>query len=71
MEFRCPDCHAVVYSRKAKVCGVCGKPLPEEFLLSDRQAALLKRQDEELERRAKEFQFPKQWTEIDPGSYPP
>jgi hypothetical protein len=70
MEFRCPHCQSLIYSRKAKVCGKCGEPLPEEFGLSEKQTAFLKKQDEEQEKRAKEFQLPKQWTEIDPGTSP-
>jgi hypothetical protein len=34
---------------------VCEKPLPEELLLSDQQIALLKKQDAEMEKRAKAF----------------
>jgi hypothetical protein len=44
--------------------------LPDEFLLNEDQAAFLKKQDEQQEDRAKKFQLPKQWTEIDPGSAP-
>jgi hypothetical protein len=49
---------------------VCKKTLPAELLLSDKQIAVLKKQDEEIEKRAREFKFPKQWTEIDPGTHP-
>ena len=55
MEFRCPYCNAPIYSRKNKICGVCEKPLPAELLLSDEQVATLKKQDDEMEKRAKEF----------------
>ena len=70
MEFRCPHCQSPIYSRKAKICGVCKKTLPAELLLSDKQIAVLKKQDEEIEKRAREIKFPKQWTEIDPGTHP-
>jgi len=58
MEFRCPHCQSPIYSRKQKICGVCEKSLPPELLLSDKQIAILKRQDEQMEKRAKEFQLP-------------
>jgi len=58
MQFRCPHCQAPAYSRKNKICGVCEKPLPAELLLSEKQAAFLRRQDEQMEKRAKEFQLP-------------
>jgi hypothetical protein len=37
-EFRCPKCHALIYSRKPRLCGQCGALLPPELLLSDQQA---------------------------------
>jgi hypothetical protein len=55
MEFRCPNCHAPIYSRKTKICGVCEKPLPKELLLSDEQTAFLKKQSDQEEKQAKEF----------------
>jgi hypothetical protein len=55
MEFRCPHCNAPIYSRKNKICGVCEKPVPPELLLSDKQIAILKKQDEQMEKRAREF----------------
>ncbi len=55
MEFSCPHCHSPIYSRKLKICGVCEKPLPKELLLTDEQTIFLKRQDDEVEKRAKEF----------------
>jgi hypothetical protein len=55
MEFRCPYCQAPIYSRKNKICGVCEKPLPKELLLTDEQIALLKKQTDAEEKRAKEF----------------
>jgi predicted amidophosphoribosyltransferase len=70
MEFRCPHCQSPIYSRKQKICGVCEKPLPEELLLSEKQTAFLKRQDEQMEKRAKEFSIPDRRTTIDPASLP-
>ena len=58
MEYRCPNCQSPVYSRKSKICGVCEKPLPDTLLFNDRQLAFLKKQEEQLEKRAKEFQLP-------------
>jgi predicted amidophosphoribosyltransferase len=55
MEFRCPNCNSPIYSRKNKICGVCEKPLSEELLLSDKQITILKKQDDQMEKRAKEF----------------
>jgi predicted amidophosphoribosyltransferase len=58
MQFLCPHCQAPIYSRKHKICGVCEKPLPEALLLNGGQIAFLKKQDEQIEKRAKEFHFP-------------
>ncbi len=58
MQFLCPHCQAPIYSRKQKICGVCEKSLPPELLLSEKQIAILKKQDEQMEKRAKEFQLP-------------
>ncbi|HTL74522.1 MAG TPA: hypothetical protein VL863_14570 [bacterium] len=58
MEFLCPHCQSPIYSRKLKICGVCEKPLPENLLLSGEQISFLKKQDETVEKRAKEFQLP-------------
>src|SRR5206468_8401300 len=40
-ELRCPKCHALIYSRKSKLCGQCGTPLPSEMVLTDQQAHAL------------------------------
>jgi hypothetical protein len=55
MEFRCPHCHAPIYSRTNKICGVCEKPLPAELLFSDQQVAELKKQMDAEEKRTKAF----------------
>jgi len=55
MEFRCPYCQALIYSRKNKICGVCETPLPKELLFSDKQIVALKKEMEEEEKRSKEF----------------
>src|SRR5262249_54042175 len=36
--FRCPQCQALIYSRKSKLCGQCGATLPRELVLTDEQA---------------------------------
>ena len=58
MEYRCPHCQSPIYSRKNKICGVCEQPLPAALLFNDSQKAFLKKQEEQLEKRAKEFQLP-------------
>jgi len=35
---RCPHCHAVIYSRRHNLCGVCNRMLPEKLLFSPAQA---------------------------------
>jgi predicted amidophosphoribosyltransferase len=37
-ELRCPKCHALIYSRKPKLCGQCGALLPPELLLTDQES---------------------------------
>jgi hypothetical protein len=56
MEFRCPYCNAPIYSRKNKICGVCEKPLPKELLMNDAEIAFWKKEMDEEEKRAKEFE---------------
>ncbi len=34
----CPCCRSIVYSRRHRLCGVCGEPLPEHLLFADRDA---------------------------------
>jgi hypothetical protein len=55
MEFRCPYCQAPIYSRKNKICGVCEKPLPKKLLMSDAEIAFWKKEMDQEEKRAKEF----------------
>ena len=40
-EYRCPNCHALIYSRKPKICGQCGELLPPELVLTDSEAQTL------------------------------
>lgn len=69
MEFRCPNCLSLIYSRKAKVCGNCGRPLPDEIRLSEKQVAFLNKQEKDLEQHAKEYRLPTLAGEIDSGTY--
>ena len=55
MEFRCPYCNAPIYSRKNKICGMCEKPLPKEFLMNDAEIAFWKQEMDKEEKQAKEF----------------
>ncbi len=55
MEFRCPHCHAPIYSRKLKICGVCEQPLPKELLMNDAEIAFWKKEMDQEEKRAKKF----------------
>ena len=36
---RCPECDAVVYSRRHRLCGVCNQPLPDHLLFNVMEAA--------------------------------
>jgi uncharacterized Zn finger protein (UPF0148 family) len=56
MELFCPYCKAPIYSRKNKVCGVCEKPLPKEFLMSDAEKTYWKNEMDQEEKRTKEFE---------------
>ncbi|MBM3840330.1 MAG: hypothetical protein FJ398_20680 [Verrucomicrobia bacterium] len=37
----CPHCGSIVYSRRHKLCGLCGRDLPEEFLFSSAESQRL------------------------------
>ena|SRR5437667_738529 len=34
----CPSCHSIVYSRRHRLCGVCGEVLPEDCLFTATEA---------------------------------
>ena len=36
-DYRCPKCHSLIHSRRARLCGQCGAILPTEMVLTDRQ----------------------------------
>lgn len=37
-EMNCPRCGSIVYTRRHKLCGLCGELLPPECLFSDRES---------------------------------
>jgi hypothetical protein len=37
-ERRCPSCNSLVYTRRHKVCGACGRTLPESCLFTSDEA---------------------------------
>jgi uncharacterized Zn finger protein (UPF0148 family) len=51
MEYKCPDCGSLIYSRKNVLCGVCGKRLPDDLLFSASERAQLERDLKELKKR--------------------
>jgi hypothetical protein len=55
MEFKCPKCQTVIYSRKHKTCGHCGEALPVELLLTPDQVRELEEQRKVEQKRVKEF----------------
>jgi len=55
MEFRCPNCHSLIYSRRPKICGQCGALLPSELLLTDEQIRALHEQREGARKLADAF----------------
>ena len=38
MKKHCPACGSVIYSRRAKLCGVCSAQLPDELRITGEQA---------------------------------
>jgi predicted amidophosphoribosyltransferase len=39
---RCPECDSILYSRRNKLCAVCGQELPEDMLFTVTEAARVK-----------------------------
>jgi hypothetical protein len=52
MEYKCPACGSVIYSRRNPLCGVCAKPLPKELLFTTEERMVVERELEEAKRRA-------------------
>lgn len=53
MEYRCPKCNRLLYSRRHQACGFCGAVLPAELLFSEEEikgvnAELAKIEEERL-----------------------
>lgn len=70
----CPHCQRLLYSRRHKACGFCGKTLPSEFLFTAAEAAKVKKAQEAIEQRrvlakAKEEEERKQQAGDDGGGY--
>jgi len=55
IEFRCPNCQSLIYSRKPKTCGQCGVSLPPELLLTQEQACVLHEQRQGARKLADAF----------------
>ena len=56
MEFRCPNCDSLIYSRKNKLCGKCGCILPPQLLFNEAQAKAVKKQMDETNKRWNDMQ---------------
>ena len=57
MEVHCPACGSVIYSRRAKLCGVCSARLPDELRITGENAekiGMLMKQMEQNIRRMEE-----------------
>lgn len=58
METHCPACNAILYSRRAKLCGVCFAPVPEELRFTgefaDKIAGEVKRMERNIEKDRRE-----------------
>jgi hypothetical protein len=39
---RCPECNSIIYTRRHKLCSICGESLPDAFLLSALEAARIR-----------------------------
>lgn len=53
METHCPACNAILYSRRAKLCGVCFAPVPEELRFTGEFAAKIASEVKRMERNIK------------------
>lgn len=56
MDTRCPTCDAILYSRRAKLCGVCFAPVPEEFRFTGEFAAKIASEVKRMERNIQQIQ---------------
>ncbi len=53
VDFRCPQCDSIIYSRRSRLCGVCSQPLPESYLFNPHEAERLGKMLETEKRRHK------------------
>lgn len=57
-ESHCPACGALIYSRRARFCGSCYAPIPEELRITGKDAekieALMKRMKDNIRRMEEE-----------------
>lgn len=51
MEYKCPECGSVVYSRKNVLCAVCGQRLPDELLFTPAEREAVEQEMKELKHR--------------------
>jgi hypothetical protein len=58
MEFKCPHCQSIIYSRRHKVCGKCGSALPENLVLTPAQIQKLDKERAREKKRSREFNLP-------------
>lgn len=58
MEFKCPHCQSIIYSRRHKVCGTRGATLPGDLLLTSAQIQKLDKERAREKKRAREFNLP-------------
>lgn len=56
MEKHCPTCRSVIYSRRAKLCGVCSAPLPDELRITGEQAKKIGDMVKEAERNIRRME---------------
>lgn len=54
MEFKCPKCGSLIYSRRHVLCGVCGERIPSELLFTPEQQAAVEREMKEIKKRERE-----------------
>ena len=66
---RCPKCHSLVYSHRARLCGQCGAILPPEMVLTDQQVETRSAERQWARDLADKF-GPRPLEEPRPGSVP-
>jgi hypothetical protein len=56
MAKHCPTCGSVIYSRRAKLCGVCSAPLPVELRITGPTAEKIGRMVKEADANIRRMQ---------------